>query len=273
MIATLPEETPIGIFVLNNGEVLALLKGTDPDDPERGNNWGSAVESFFVHNSSYQLSVLAALSQAVREGRIPPNARLHIAGHSQGGMVAQNLASDPRLAKLGLQVASVVTFGSPDTFSKPNPDTRYIMFEHASDRVAQIDEYVEVGVLAFGPKNPGFSLLVEGFVHARLNDVELIAERYTLHVPDSSRVLEHDYMRDSVYRELSQYTNLPFVREDVRWGDYQLYEAQIQTPIAQVYKNVGSAIKTAFATVKNAVSWFDIRSDFWGSIPAKIGGW
>ncbi len=266
MIATLPEETPIGIFVLDNGEVLVLLKGTDPDDPERGNNWGSAIESFFVRNSSYQLSVLAALAQAVREGRIPPNAKLHIAGHSQGGMIAQNLASDPRLAKLGLQVASVVTFGSPDTFTKPNPGTRYIMFEHASDRVAQIDEYADIlthGLLS--PTSP--NLVVEGFVHMRLSDVESAATRYTLHVSDSSWMFDHNYAREAVYGELSQYSNLPFVRNGAQWSDYQLYEAKVQTPIARAYERVGSAVEAAFAKI---ASVFDAGG---GGLGSSSGGW
>lgn len=262
MIDSLPEDQPIGIFPLSNGEVLVLLKGTDPVSPARGNNWGSAIESFFTHNSSYQLSVLAALKAAQAQGLIPEGAKLRIAGHSQGGMVAENLSSDPRLRKMGLEVETVVTFGSPDTYIKVNPGTKYIMFEHASDRVAQIDEVMEGGVHAYTALglsadtvkntirhqlgldfNVNLDAHLDNLVRSRrahqlLNDVERVAERHVLPVRGFNplrHVFDHSYVHDQAEAMLNGY-QLPFTDQHLFWGQEGLfYESTIQTPGAFIY--------------------------------------
>ena len=247
MIATLPEDQPIGIFPLGNGEVLVLLKGTDPDSPERGNNWGSAVESFFTHNSSYQLSVLAALQASIARGLISPGAKLHIAGHSQGGMVAQNLASDPRVRKMGLNVETVVTFGSPDTFTRANPDVKYFMFEEDSDVVPKIDEYAESYIKrrAAVSKSPHDKVIwtsAKIIAHQRLNDVERLAHRYVIHTPEGNPFKAHDYARLGMKPELTS-IKIPLGNQSSEWGKAGFYQSTIRTPLAKMYSELGGLWK------------------------------
>jgi len=235
MIATLPEDHPIGIFDLGNGEILVLVKGTDPDSPERGNNLGGAVESEITHNNSEQLSVLEALYEAQKSGLIPSGAKLHIAGHSQGGMVAQNLAVDPRVKRMGLEVSTVITFGSPDTFLGANPDTKYIMFAHENDWIPRIDEGLEgIGEAFVKPDSIGGTIL-KNILHHRLNDVENIAERHIIHAPTTGRGLfeAHDYARQSAWDELSHYD--VSLGGQGEWGHFDLYQSTIQTPVAELW--------------------------------------
>jgi len=136
MIMNLPEDQPIVIMQIGDGEYLVLLRGTVGLE-DAGHNWGSAVESMFG-NSSYQNSVIEALKNA----NLPDGAKLNFAGHSQGGMVAQNLAVDPRVTGK-FDVETVTMFGSPDTWSSANPGTNYVSIENNMDFVPKIDEMLE----------------------------------------------------------------------------------------------------------------------------------
>jgi len=182
LIQSLPDDMPIAIIPIGNQEYLVLLKGTS-GNAGVGHNWGSAVESFFTNDSSYQLSVLAALAA------LPRGAHLHLAGHSQGGMVAMNLSSDPRLAAMGLEVDSVTAFGSPDTWLKANPDVTYTLFENRGDVIPKFDEIAEGGIKAAevgSHHSPLPHLLLEMAHHrakVRLNDVEHLATIHRFGTP------------------------------------------------------------------------------------------
>ena len=240
-----------------------LLKGTDPDSPERGNNWGSAIESFFTHNSSYQLSVLAALKAARNQGLIPEGAKLHIAGHSQGGMVAQNLASDSRVRKMGLEVETVVTFGSPDTFSKAESGVRYIMFEEDSDIVPRIDEGVEkyVGYKARTSRDlkaKAMWMAAKIVAQRRLNDVERLAEQHIIHTPVSGVYESHKYARLEMKPALES-VKFSF-GQNSSWGQAGLYRSTIQTPGARLYYTLGKW-------------WKNVRTAHKGGGGGRSGGW
>lgn len=133
MIMNLPPSYPIVIMQTGEGEYLVLLRGTT-SGIDQGSNWGSAVESMFG-DSSYQNSVIEALQNA----NLPEGAKLNFAGHSQGGMVAQNLAIDPRVSDV-YKVESVTMFGSPDTLVSSNKNARYISFEAPGDVVPSLNE-------------------------------------------------------------------------------------------------------------------------------------
>jgi len=136
MIMNMPEDMPIAILQIGNGEYLVLLRGT-VGGVDQGHNWGSAFESMFG-NSSYQNSVVDALNNA----NLPDGATIHLAGHSQGGMVAQNLSVDPRVTG-HLDVKTVTSFGSPDTLAPANPNVdRYVSFEAPMDYVTGLDEII-----------------------------------------------------------------------------------------------------------------------------------
>jgi pimeloyl-ACP methyl ester carboxylesterase len=135
MVMSLPPALPIVILQIGPGEYLVLMRGTTSGE-EEGSNWGSAAEAMFG-GSSYQNSVVKALQDA----GLPADAKLHFAGHSQGGMIAQNLAVDPRITD-HFDVKSVTMFGSPDTLAKANPDVKYVSFEAPGDIVPKLDDAV-----------------------------------------------------------------------------------------------------------------------------------
>jgi hypothetical protein len=101
-LANLTMDGPDSIRRINigNNEYLVVIGGTKFKDPHANNNLGAAVQSWLGIPTDFQLRVAAAL---------PAGALIHFAGYSQGGIVAQNLAKDPKFKD---QVVSVTTFGS-----------------------------------------------------------------------------------------------------------------------------------------------------------------
>lgn len=97
---------PIRIYEIGPNEYLVVIQGTDANNPNASNNWGSAVSTGLGLSSNFQDQVRLALLG------LPAGAIVHMAGHSQGGIVAQNLAGDRQVAKR-VNVNSVTTFGSP----------------------------------------------------------------------------------------------------------------------------------------------------------------
>lgn len=113
MIEDMPDDTnDIRIVVTAPGEYLVLLKGTEAPDMEsingRGADWQDNVPALLLGKNDYSQAVLDALEAK----GIPPGSKLHFAGHSQGGLVAQNLAGDDRLLQ-NYSVGSVTSFGMP----------------------------------------------------------------------------------------------------------------------------------------------------------------
>ena len=82
------------------------------------NSW---LENFNGHNWSSNLYAMAQgsmatdaqqIRQAMANAGIPAGAEILLTGHSQGGLVAANLAADPEFAS-SYKVSAVVTYGSP----------------------------------------------------------------------------------------------------------------------------------------------------------------
>ena len=105
-------EDPIRIYQIGPNEYLVVIHGTS-GDPNASQNPGSAVATGLGLSSDYQEQVRLALLG------LPIGAVVHMAGHSQGGIVAQNLAGDKSVQDR-LNVKSVTTFGSP--YSTPEVD-------------------------------------------------------------------------------------------------------------------------------------------------------
>ena len=101
---------PIRIYQIGPNEYLVLIQGTS-NDPNASQNGGSAVATGLGLSSDYQEQVRLALLS------LPIGAVVHMAGHSQGGIVAQNLAGDKSVQDR-LNVKSVTTFGSPYSASE-----------------------------------------------------------------------------------------------------------------------------------------------------------
>jgi len=96
--------SPICVYQVGPNEYLVTIKGTDPLNPNASPNWGSAIETGLGLPTEYQNKVKEALLS------LPEGANVHMAGYSQGGIVAQNLAGD---GGLNLNIKSITTFGSP----------------------------------------------------------------------------------------------------------------------------------------------------------------
>lgn len=79
-----------------------------------------------------------AVRLAMIEAGVPADAPVLLSGHSQGGMIAMQLAGDPTFREQ-FDVTSVMTFGSPIDGAAV-PDTIDVLaFQHASDAVPQLD--------------------------------------------------------------------------------------------------------------------------------------
>ncbi|MFC7487380.1 alpha/beta hydrolase [Knoellia sp. CPCC 206453] len=100
-------------------------------------DWPANVSLMLGATSASKVAVARALEQA-QAGRAGPRDRVVLAGHSQGGIVAAALASDPSFTRAH-RVTHVVTAGSPiDDF--PIPDsTEVLSLQHHTDPVHALD--------------------------------------------------------------------------------------------------------------------------------------
>lgn len=101
-------DEPVKIVRIGENQYLVAIIGTDVgDDGHTGpNDWLANLSSGRGVPSRFQLE-----AQRLIEQHIPPGATIHLAGHSQGGHVAMNLAGTQELADR-YQIGSVNTMGS-----------------------------------------------------------------------------------------------------------------------------------------------------------------
>lgn len=98
--------SPICVYQIGPNEYLVTIQGTDPLNPNVSHNLGSAIEAGLGLETGYEREVKRMLLN------LPEGATVHLTGHSQGGIVAQNLAGDKELiGKVNIQ--SITTFGAP----------------------------------------------------------------------------------------------------------------------------------------------------------------
>jgi pimeloyl-ACP methyl ester carboxylesterase len=112
-------------LVLLSGTEFALEQTTHIVDDIAAFQGNPALGSAYVSN------VLAALRSAV-----PPGAHLIIAGHSLGGMVAQNLVTNHEFVRQ-YKADRVITFGSPQTTPEA-ASTQYVRAEAIGDPVPRL---------------------------------------------------------------------------------------------------------------------------------------
>lgn len=100
-------------------------------------DWPANVSLMLTATSASKLAAERALDLA-QAGRAGPRDRVVLAGHSQGGIVAAALASDPAFTRRH-RVSHVVTAGAPiDDF--PIPDaTQVLSLQHDTDPVHAFD--------------------------------------------------------------------------------------------------------------------------------------
>jgi len=107
---------------------LVLLRGMEPSLNPTLNTPGQAVKSSRGADAHTR-----AVAAAMRRAGVPPGAELMLAGHSQGGITAMNLA-----AAGGYRVTHVVTAGSPIA-NKRAGRARVLALEHQGDLVPDLD--------------------------------------------------------------------------------------------------------------------------------------
>lgn len=96
--------TPIRVIQIGPNEYLMMIAGTQGG--QDANNWNSAFRSGLGLPGDY-LKQCKSIALA-----LPAGAVINFAGHSQGGMMGNQLAADPEVQE-HLKVKSVTTFGSP----------------------------------------------------------------------------------------------------------------------------------------------------------------
>jgi hypothetical protein len=149
------QQGPIGITQIGDNRYLVTLSGIEEMGffgSERYNNLNNAISEAMGGTSPYQEQVMATI-----RAQIPPGAELVIAGHSEGGIVAQNLAANHAFnrnasswwnypwnearRRLGwgqggdYRVTHIVSFGSPMS-QVPVDGVDYTMITTSADPVS-----------------------------------------------------------------------------------------------------------------------------------------
>lgn len=96
---------------------------------------GAAVAEA-LRTSAYTRAVTAALDVA----GVPVGAPVMLVGHSQGGIVAMDLAGDPAFNGPRVQVTHVVAAGAPITRKRVVAGTRVLSVENVHDIVTHLDD-------------------------------------------------------------------------------------------------------------------------------------
>lgn len=86
---------------------------------------------------------LVAIQEAMKDAGIAPGEAVEFAGHSQGGIMAAQLAADPDV-RARYNVVSVVTAGSPTATIAPT-DVPVLSYENSGDIVPGLDGYATQG--------------------------------------------------------------------------------------------------------------------------------
>ena len=86
---------------------------------------------------------LVAVQEAMKDAGIAPGEAVEFAGHSQGGIMAAQLAADPDV-RSRYNVVSVVTAGSPTATIAPT-DVPVLSYENSGDIVPGLDGYATQG--------------------------------------------------------------------------------------------------------------------------------
>ena len=135
-VDALPDAT-IGITAVGDGYVVSLPGLHDlGDGPDPMDLYG-AVRGLFGRTGAYPGAVRNALDLAC----VPIGASVLLVGHSQGGITAMDLASDPTFNGRRVAVTHVVTAGSPVSGMRPVSDqgTQVLELDNDDDLVPQLD--------------------------------------------------------------------------------------------------------------------------------------
>lgn len=175
---------PIRSYEIGPNEYLMVIQGTS-HDPSTSRNWGSAVFTGLGLSSDYQEQVKLALLS------LPAGAVIHMAGHSQGGIVAQNLANDREISGR-FQIKSITTFGTP--YSSPEVDEVDVYNRYATE--GDIVPYLE-------GRDASIVVLLSPFISPALVGTGAIANRH----PQTS--IPYHSSGEGIFGPHSEYSKSP----------------------------------------------------------------
>ncbi|WP_239341506.1 GPI inositol-deacylase [Frankia sp. CiP3] len=113
------------------------IPGTQEWSPEAGKNPMDLTNNLRLMGGT-DSAQNHAIIDAMRKAGIPSDAPVLLAGHSQGGITAASLASDPTFRR-EFNVTNIVTAGSPiGRFDIPD-DVHVLSLEHTRDTVPRLD--------------------------------------------------------------------------------------------------------------------------------------
>lgn len=125
---------PIAIVQNGPNSILVMISGTNLGQMGYDTNIWNALGTGMGQNMPYEQDVIAAIQQYCQEHGLT-NPEVTLAGHSLGGMVAQQIAEQNIF-----DVRMVVTYGSP-IMGPPVPGVNYDIYEADSDLVPLLSRY------------------------------------------------------------------------------------------------------------------------------------
>lgn len=128
------------VEVTKNGvtSLVVQVPGTEEWSPMRGSNpvdLTTNVQAMALQDTVMRQKVIEAIKAAQLKH---PGAEVMLTGHSQGGIVAATLASDPTLVR-DLHIKGLVTGGSPIGRMPIDPSVSVLAVEHTQDPVPMLD--------------------------------------------------------------------------------------------------------------------------------------
>jgi hypothetical protein len=127
-------DQPMAIVQTGPNSILVMISGTNLSDINYDTNLWNALGTGMGQNMPYEQDVIDAINQYCQEHGLT-NPEVMLAGHSLGGMVAQQVAD------AGLfDVTQVVTYGSP-VMGPPQAGVNYNIYEADSDLVPLLSRY------------------------------------------------------------------------------------------------------------------------------------
>ncbi|HLY32769.1 MAG TPA: hypothetical protein VKQ36_17230 [Ktedonobacterales bacterium] len=228
---------PIGVTQIGSNRILVTLSGTE-NKWNQTNNWATALDSGGGDiNNVYEQDVYAAIEAYINEHHLTPPINVVVAGHSLGGMVAQDLA----LAGGGgeFNVANVISYGSPQVGPQV-PGVQYQEYFNQYDPVPLVSWYENQ---AYAQQN-GLLATLKHLYQINTgpweNKAAFTGERYVPDVGHYSKFSEwfskdhHDYLYSTWLGQRA----VPFPIN--QWGPTQYYTTTPQKASADIIKAAGT---------------------------------
>ena len=116
--------------------VIVYIPGTKEWSVKAGENPLDVTSNVHAMADSAQVAASErAVLAAMRSARVGAGDEVLLVGHSQGGIIAANIAADQHAFK----VSGIVTFGAPIATADIAPSTNVIALEHTNDPVPMLD--------------------------------------------------------------------------------------------------------------------------------------